>query len=147
MPSDRLPLISRAVTLEHATYYCRHAFNISTPPNVNAINKMGGFELSYPRLAFIDGAQDPWRQAGPHRMGLKGRTSTTSEPFILVDWGVHHWEEYGVANETEAEEQPDYPPKQVVHTQQQEVEFVMAWLDEFAEMKRKRNGEQQPGEL
>ena len=111
---------------------------------------MGGFNFSYPRLAFVDGAQDPWRAAGVHRVGLQERKSTLSEPSILVDWGVHHWDEYGVGNVTEAALQPDYPPAQVLDVQRQEVEFVRAWMEEFEEQKARQShmqDEEVPGEL
>lgn len=113
-------------------------YNITGMPDAESINKMGGYDFSYPRLAFVDGAQDPWRMAGVHRRGLPPRKSTVSEPYILVDWGVHHWDEYGATNATEAEWQPDFPPKQVLEVQQMEIDFVKAWLDEFKEEKMKK---------
>ncbi|POR36248.1 Putative serine protease EDA2 [Tolypocladium paradoxum] len=132
VPSDRLPMVSRALTYDYATTGCRNLFNITARPDVDSINKLGGFNFSYPRLALIDGAQDPWRAATPHAVGLPDRESTTTEPFMLIDWGVHHWDENGLKADVEG-----LPPKQVVEAQQKEVGFVKAWLNEFAN-KRKR---------
>lgn len=129
VPNDRLPLVSRALTYDYASMLCRTLFNITAAPDIDSINKLGGFNISYPRLAFIDGAQDPWRAASPHAMGLKGRTSTTTEPFILVDWGVHHWDNYGLR---EGEGRPGLPPRQIVEVQQKEVEFVKEWLEQWS---------------
>ncbi|KAJ8128597.1 hypothetical protein O1611_g5034 [Lasiodiplodia mahajangana] len=59
VPKNELPLISRTIDLEYSSLICRDAFNITKQADVNAINKYGGFNLSYPRLAFVDGEWDP----------------------------------------------------------------------------------------
>lgn len=145
VPKDQLPLVSRAVDLEYSSALCPEVFNITTPPDVDSINKLGGYNFSYPRLAFLDGAQDPWRAAGVHRIGVPERESTTEEPFILVDYGVHHWEENGLANASTS--QPDFPPAYLLDVQQQEVDFVKAWVEEFKEHKRAKMDDDFPGEL
>lgn len=69
VPSDQLPLISRLMDLEYESIVCRAGFNITTPPDTEAVNKYGGYDISYPRLAIIDGEFDPWRPATPHAFG------------------------------------------------------------------------------
>ncbi|OAA69641.1 Peptidase S28 [Cordyceps fumosorosea ARSEF 2679] len=140
VPSDRLPLLSRAVTVEYSTVNCRRFFNITTPPDVDAINRHGGFGISYPRLAVIDGMQDPWRAATPHADGQPGRASTTERPFLTIDWGVHHWDEFGAREG--ATEGGLLPPRQVAENHRRQVEFVTAWL---AEWKKTRKGEAEEG--
>lgn len=125
-------MISRAITLEYASIHCEKLFNITTPPNVQSINKLGGFNFSYPRVAILNGAQDPWRAATGHASGLPDRKSTTSEPFLLINWGVHHWDEYGLPEDVHV---PGLPPPQVTQAHQAEVEFVKAWLKEWEEEK------------
>ncbi|EGO52058.1 hypothetical protein NEUTE1DRAFT_118619 [Neurospora tetrasperma FGSC 2508] len=128
VPHNQLPLISRAIDLNYTSIACREAFNINKPSDVESINKYGGFGISYPRLAIIDGEKDPWRAATPHAIGLKDRKSTISEPFILIKDGVHHWDENGVfPNETA----PNFPPKPVEETQRAIKNFVQAWLQDF----------------
>lgn len=131
VPANRLPLVSRLLTLEYNSLICRYAFNITTPPDTDAINKYGGFDISYPRLAIIDGEEDPWRGASPHSVLAKNggnRTSTIEEPFLLIEGAVHHWDENGLfPNETTA----TVPPAPVKGVQAQEVGFVKAWLEEF----------------
>ncbi|CAK4032559.1 related to serine protease [Lecanosticta acicola] len=86
-PTGELPLVSRAYTnLEFGTVICRDAFGIYDPPDVNAVNKYGGYDISYERLAIVDGEWDPWRPATPHALeyGARDRQSTTDEPFILI---------------------------------------------------------------
>ena len=128
VPKDQLPLISRTITLDYESLICRDAFNISTPPNTAIINAYGGYDISYPRLAFIDGEQDPWRGATPHAPGAKTRNSTTDEPFLLIKGAVHHWDENGVfGNET----REGLPPGPVRETQGDERAFVKAWMEEW----------------
>ncbi|KJZ76942.1 hypothetical protein HIM_03819 [Hirsutella minnesotensis 3608] len=138
VPKDQLPLISRAITLNYASIQCQRMFNITTRPDVAIVNKLGGYNLSYPRLAFIAGAQDPWRQASPHAIGRAERKSTVSEPFILIDPGVHHWDENGVKEEALSKQ--GLPPKQVAATQQAEIEFVKAWIAEWNDERHGKAG-------
>jgi hypothetical protein len=82
---------SRLITLDEASTKCRLAFNLTAKDvDVDSINQYGGFNISYPRLAFIDGQQDPWRWAGVHAPGLPAREDTLSEPFMLIDGAIHH---------------------------------------------------------
>ncbi|THW57981.1 extracelular serine carboxypeptidase [Aureobasidium pullulans] len=129
-PPGQLPIVSSLLDLEYESIVCVDAFNITTPANVDAVNKYGGYDISYPRLAFVDGSADPWRPATPHAyaQGAKERNSTSSEPFILIDGAVHHWDENGLfPNETTA----SLPPLPVADTQRQEIQFVQEWMQEW----------------
>ncbi|KAF6840564.1 extracelular serine carboxypeptidase [Colletotrichum musicola] len=138
VPEDQLPLISRLIDLEYSSLYCRRAFNITEDPKIENINKHGGFNFSYPRVAIIDGEADPWRAATPHKIGLD-RKSTTSEPFLMIPLGVHHWDENSVKEEDET---PDFPPESIKKAHEQEVEFVTAWMKEW-EKAQGRSGQDQ----
>ncbi|OTA67061.1 peptidase S28 [Hypoxylon sp. EC38] len=128
VPEDQLPLISRTIDVDYSALVCREAFNLTKPADVEYINRLGGYNISYPKLAFIDGEWDPWRAAGVHAIGLPERTSTLSEPYILIDRAVHHWDENGLfPNETT----PDLPPPPVADAQKQIATFVQAWVQEF----------------
>lgn len=144
-PSDVLPLISRTIDLEYSSLVCKYAFNITTPPNVDAVNKHGGFNISYPRLAIIDGEQDPWRPATPHASPFNStavnRTSTASEPFELIAGAVHHWDENGLFPNQTVDSPPDYlPPPPVKYVQAVEVAFVLEWMQEWALEMEMRSG-------
>jgi hypothetical protein len=123
-------MVSKLVTAEFSSYPCRSWFNITSRPNVDIINRHGGFNFRYPRVAFIDGRQDPWRSAGVHASHLTKRKSTPSEPFELIDWGVHHWDENGLDPE-DVEKDVDPLPPQVSEMQKKEVEIVQRWLEDF----------------
>ncbi|KYK60824.1 extracelular serine carboxypeptidase [Drechmeria coniospora] len=135
-PEDQLPMVSRAYTYDYSSILCRKLFNITSPPNVQAINKFGGFNFSFPRVALIDGAQDPWRAASPHALGLPGRVSNSSEPFILIDPAVHHWDKNGLKAD---KAKLGLPPNHVVEVQAMEVDILKAWLEEFDTTRRKKH--------
>lgn len=54
-PEDVQPPLSRLIDVEYLSIVCREAFNITGPPDIEAINKYGGFGIAYDRLAFVDG--------------------------------------------------------------------------------------------
>ncbi|KAG0647554.1 putative extracellular serine carboxypeptidase [Hyphodiscus hymeniophilus] len=135
-PKDILPLTSRLNTLEWESIVCVDSFNITTPPNVTAVNKYGGFAISYPRLAFVDGQIDPWRPATPHASPFNttahNRTSTVSEPFILIADAVHHWDENALFPNETVNHPPDFlPPVPVRETQAEEIGFLKVWMLEW----------------
>ncbi|KAF2724423.1 serine carboxypeptidase [Polychaeton citri CBS 116435] len=130
VPEDELPLISRLIDIEYSSIVCRDAFNITEPSDVEVINQYGGYDISYPRLAIVDGDWDPWKPATPHafEQGAKQRTSTASKPFILIDAAVHHWDENGLfPNQTTA----DLPPSRIRDSQAIEAMFVQEWMAEW----------------
>lgn len=131
VPRSQLPLISRTIDLNYTSIICVEAFNITTPPDTDAINKYGGFDIAYDRLAIIDGLQDPWRPATPHSPAAPPRISTTERPFILIGGqAVHHWDENGLfPNQTVP---GVLPPPPVAQTQMDEVAFVKQWMVEAA---------------
>lgn len=132
-PSEILPIVSRLMTLEYLTLPCRHGFNITEPAKVEEINQYGGFNITYSRLAHLGGETDPWRPASPlatrDEPTVLNHSSTVSEPIILIEGGVHHWDENGVfTNEATVE----LPPAQVANVQHQIAQFVRSWLMEWA---------------
>lgn len=131
-----LPITSRLLDLKYHSRICEQAFNITTPADTAAINKHGGFNISYPRLAIIDGEQDPWRPATPHAspfdyyQNVGNRTGSTSEPWLLMRGAVHHWDENGLADNGRGK-----TPHEVHKIQREEVKFVQEWLKEWRDEK------------
>ncbi len=143
VPRHQLPLISRLISLPFLSLPCRLAFNRTTPPDIARINRHGGVGISYPRLANIDGERDPWRYASPHRIGLPERPNTDVEPFMLIQGGVHHWDENGVwKNETVP---GSVPPGPVEHAQEEEVRFVRGWVKEWKKGRKCTGGRPKKG--
>lgn len=63
---------------------------------MEAINQYGSVNISYPRLALIGGQEDPWRYVTPLAPDVPDRlneSSTVSEPIIVIEGAVHHWDE------------------------------------------------------
>lgn len=92
VPRNMKPIISRLIDIEYSSFPCRAGFGLYRPSNVTSINKYGGFKISYPRLAFIGGQIDPWKDATILAEGLPKRKSTTSEPVYEIPGAVHHCE-------------------------------------------------------
>lgn len=67
--------------------------------------------------------------------GAPHRESTTSEPFILIPEGLHHYDGNGLfPNESTA----TLPPQSVKDVHSEEVKFVKAWMDEWDLQKSKQ---------
>ncbi|KAF2002147.1 peptidase S28 [Amniculicola lignicola CBS 123094] len=127
-PKSIMPIVSRLLDVEYLTFFCRAAFGIDHPPDVEQVNKYGAFDIEYPRLAIIGGNADPWKPATPLADAARKRKSSTEKPVLEIAHAVHHWEENGVfPNETTAL----LPPNQVVYAQQFLKEFVVEWLKEW----------------
>lgn len=125
-------MISRLIDYPYASSLCRDAFNITARPDTESINRLGGFDFSFPRVALIDGEADPWRQATPHAIDLDEgrRESTVEEPFLLIGGlATHHWDEFGLRKGGFG---PGLPPTAVRDVQRAEIDFVRAWLADWA---------------
>jgi hypothetical protein len=124
-PSDIKPLISRLLDVDYLTFFCRAQFGIHSPPDTDKVNKYGGYDIDYERLAHIGGNADPWRPATP-LWYPESRNDSTDHPWHLISHGVHHWEENGIF---ENQTTPELPPPQVVYAQQYLKNFVVDWLE------------------
>lgn len=135
-PKTTLPLVSRLQDYNYMYTPCKLAFNLTARPDVASINKWGGYNISYPRLAQIGGHADPWRDATPLAEFLPLRQSTTDEPFILIttdDYGaVHHWDENGVFENATT---PTFPPQPIKDVHAAESKAVLSWLKTFNQEK------------
>ena len=78
LPPSNCPHVS------HSTDHPGPSTGVPFSPNVTRINQWGGYNLTYPRLAFIDGAEDPWIGATPHAPSAPRRKDTTRRPFKLI---------------------------------------------------------------
>ncbi|KAH8099959.1 peptidase S28 [Cristinia sonorae] len=123
-------LRSRLITLEYDSKACRLAyppgehFQVPVLPDVESVNRLGGFDIAADRLAFIDGEADPWRSNTPHADEAKPRADTTLRPFKYLPGAVHHWDENGLSD-------PSAEPPLIQQIHKQQVDFVKAWLKDF----------------
>ncbi|GAA5976385.1 hypothetical protein JCM11641_005997 [Rhodosporidiobolus odoratus] len=137
-PPEHSSLVSRLITPDYTGQICKKAFppgklnRVPSEPNVTVINQYGSFELSYPRLAFIDGSADPWLYATPHSPHAKKsgkRKDTLRKPFKLIPGGVHHWDENGLLD-------PCSEPQEIAQVHAEEIKFVKKWMREWRERGR-----------
>ena len=132
-PPNVKPLVSRALTPEYESLKCQYAFNRTEPADVDLINRYGGYDVSYKRLAFVDGTGDPWLYATPGSPLAPPRESTESEPVIKMEGAVHHWDENGVTEEEKAARSNVLlPPLIVQEAQQKLVDTVQLWVKQWA---------------
>ncbi|RAL11856.1 putative extracelular serine carboxypeptidase, partial [Aspergillus homomorphus CBS 101889] len=140
VPAHIRPLVSRLLTLEYWVDMCNATYGITDPPDVDRINRHGGFAFSYPRVAHIGGLADPWREATPFATGLPPRNATAEEPMLLMEvsadevydgmeGAVHHWDQNGVFGVDEGKRV--VPPRGVREAQGEIVGFVGGWLGEW----------------
>lgn len=108
-------LLSRAVQANQTQQWCDWAFppgqhnRIPPAPEIWYNNKYGGYNVSAPRLAHIDGNQDVWLDLCYHSNDAPPRTTSNAEeaylhPQYLITGGGHHWDSYGI-KDVEAEPQ------------------------------------------
>jgi hypothetical protein len=102
-------LISRALQVNYTQQWCNWAFppgeynSIPSTPDLNRWNKYGGYNVSAPRLAHIDGDQDVWLDICYHSNDAPPRLTPTPEdaelhPQLLITGAGHHWDSYGILN-------------------------------------------------
>ncbi|ETI23786.1 hypothetical protein G647_05592 [Cladophialophora carrionii CBS 160.54] len=129
-----LPLVSRTLTPAYFLDRCHRTYNISYDPVLERLNKYGGFNLSYPRLAISTGQLDWFRTVGPLAEFLEDGTpnprlksnGTVSEPQIVIEGAFHLWDFSGVFKNETIE-----VPAAVEDAQNRELQAVQAWLREW----------------
>ncbi|GAA5864820.1 hypothetical protein JCM3774_004240 [Rhodotorula dairenensis] len=137
---DEPSIVSRLLDTEYTSKICRLAFpdgalnKVPANPNVTAVNQYGSYNLSYSRLAFIDGSEDPWLYATPHSPLAPHhgrRPDTLDEPFKLIPGGVHHWDQNGSVDLKRESE-----PAAIRRVHLDEIEFVQSWLKEWKDSRK-----------
>ncbi|KAJ7213797.1 peptidase S28 [Mycena rebaudengoi] len=132
-PDHSIPsMLSKFVDVDYSSKICKQAyppgdfFQVPPMPNIEDVNKLGGFNIAHDRLAIIDGEVDPWRFDCPHSFigPTEFREDTPLRPFKLIPNAVHHYDENGLADHSQ-----EPPEIQAIH--QQEVDFVKGWLADF----------------
>ncbi|KAI5450429.1 Serine carboxypeptidase S28 [Naganishia albida] len=134
-PLEGPRIVSKFLTLNHTSKICVAAFppgkrfRLSPDgPDVDRVNKRGGFDLAADRLAFIDGDSDPWRPATPQSDYAVKRNDTLLRPVKLIPNAVHHFDENGLLD-------PSEEPKRIRRVHAEEVEFVKSWLEQWRRRK------------
>lgn len=128
-------LLSSLVDLEYTSEMCRLGFpegkhfKVPAHPDIAAVNVLGNFSISYPRLGFLDGQFDPWREASVHSETYAhggARRHTLDQPFILIANGTHHWDENGLAPGSDVTK-----PAHIEAVHQEMIKAVRYWLKQW----------------
>lgn len=136
-PEHIRPIVSRLITVASKSNDCS-MFGITSPPKTERINRYGGLNFTYSRVAAIGGFADPWREATPLAQELSNplRPSTDDMPVVQIDLhedevydglrgAVHHWELNGATTDTF----PDgLPPQGIKDAWAEIIRFVGVWL-------------------
>ncbi|KIW27616.1 uncharacterized protein PV07_07341 [Cladophialophora immunda] len=153
-----LPLVSHTLSPAYFLDRCRRTYNTTEDePRLDRLNRYGGVNLSYPRLALSTGELDFYRGLGPLAEFLEngdpnprllvggsdkqshddnndnsddGSSSSLSgdaAPEIVIEGGFHEWDFPGLF----PNETDIAMPQAVKRAKAREVEAVMAWLREW----------------
>ncbi|KAF3919129.1 hypothetical protein ABW21_db0207391 [Orbilia brochopaga] len=131
-PAGFRTLMPRIVDMPYLRKSCQSYFGM--PANftvdVSKVLQYGGYNLTAPRLMYIDGTHDPWLYATAHspHSPQKDRTDKLSV-FIPESW--HHNDENGLGDISKE-------PQRIQDVHNQEIEVVKGWVEEFYKAKGKR---------
>lgn len=137
-------LLSRVVKLDYTQQWCNWAYppgkhnSIPFTPDLNRINKYGGYSVTADRLAHIDGGQDVWLDLCYHSTYAPKRTTRSVKdaylhPEMLITGGGHHWDSYGIKD-------VDAEPQFIREAHLWEIRIVKKWLQMWDEKKGRGNG-------
>ncbi|KAL5628333.1 hypothetical protein BROUX41_003081 [Berkeleyomyces rouxiae] len=126
--NGQLPLISSKLTTQASMEICNRAFNRFDLPNTSIINRRGGLSFKYPRVAFINGEQDPWRAVTPHKIN-RNENLSNNELFYLIPDAGHAWDRNSIFKNQVI---PGiFPPNNVIDAQGYEIWLAQKWIIEW----------------
>ncbi|KAF3941025.1 hypothetical protein ABW19_dt0201677 [Dactylella cylindrospora] len=130
-PAGYPTLVARIVDLPYLRRVCEYAFNMepSFEIDVSKVLKYGGFNLTAPRLMYIDGTHDPWLYATAHspHSPQKDRDGKLS---VLIEESWHHNDENGLGDISQE-------PERIQKIHNLQIEVVRGWVEEFYESRGK----------
>ena len=127
--ADTPSLVSRVLDVGYTQQWCSWAFGSAVPPNgpnLTYYEQYGGLNISAPRLAFIDGAQDVWNELCYHGSNATAAHNNLryGENQLLITGAGHHWDSYGILD---VEAEPDF----IRAAHEWEIRRVKTWLQEW----------------
>lgn len=127
-------LVSRALKADYTQQWCTWGFppgqhnSIPPSPELWRYNAFGGYNVTAPRLAHIDGDQDVWLDLCYHSNLAPKRFSVdpveeSLHPQLLIAGAGHHWDSAGILD-VEAE------PQFIRNAHLWEIRTVKKWLEQ-----------------
>ncbi|KAF2483542.1 extracelular serine carboxypeptidase [Neohortaea acidophila] len=137
-PESGPSLISKVLNVNYTQQWCRWAFppgkynSIPDSPDVDRINKYGGYNVVQKRLAHIDGAADVWRDACYHSTDAPERLtqnaiSAYENPQLLIAGAGHCWNSFGLGGLANVSITPQF----IQGAQYWIIRIVQKWVAEF----------------
>ena len=128
-------LISRIIQVNYTQQWCNWSFppgkcnSIPSTPDLEQINKYGGYNVIADRLAHVDGDQDPWRDVSFHSTDVPERltpnaTEAYLHPQLLIAGAGHHWDSYALPDINDE-------PQFIRNAHLWEIRIVQEWLRQF----------------
>jgi len=124
-PDNHPTLISRLIDVPYLKRICSLYFDLPPDHKIDTakVLKYGGFNLTGPRLAYVDGTYDPWLYATAHSPYSPQRHEN-SEKSMLIDVSWHHNDENGLGDISKE-------PARIQKVHHQEIDLVGKWVKEF----------------
>jgi hypothetical protein len=130
-------LVTNPLTVEYTQQWCVWAFppgkynKIPATPDLNRVNKYGGYNVSQKRLAHIDGDNDVWLDICYHSNDAPLRYTPDYEnaydyPQLLINGAGHHWDSYGLGGLKEVSQEPQF----IQNAHLWEIRVVQQWMRE-----------------
>ncbi|KAK6534082.1 hypothetical protein TWF281_005420 [Arthrobotrys megalospora] len=122
-------LMPRIVDLKYLRRICQYSFKMSPDFVIDSskVLKYGGYNLTAPRLMYIDGTHDPWLYATPHSLHSPQK-DRSDELSVLIEEAWHHNDENGLGDISKE-------PFRIQDVHIREVGVVRGWVEEFHEKK------------
>ena len=130
-------LVANPLNIEYTQQWCDWAFppgkynKIPSSPDLNMINKYGGYNVSQVRLAHIDGDNDVWLDICYHSNDAPLRytpsyTNAYAYPQLLINGAGHHWDSNGLGGLKNVSLEPQF----IQNAHLWEIRIVQQWMRE-----------------
>ncbi|KAK6333710.1 hypothetical protein TWF730_003893 [Orbilia blumenaviensis] len=118
-------LMPRIVDLAYLRRMCQYSFKMAPDFVIDSskVLKYGGYNLTAPRLMYIDGTHDPWLYATPHSPHSP-QHDRSDHLSILIQDAWHHNDENGLGDISKE-------PLRIQDVHLREIEVVRNWVLEF----------------
>ncbi|EWC47482.1 hypothetical protein DRE_00450 [Drechslerella stenobrocha 248] len=118
-------LMPRIIDMKYVRRYCPYAFNmpVDFEVNVTKVLQYGGYNLTAPRLMYIDGTHDPWLYAtanSPH----SPQKDRDDELNVLIQDAWHHNDENGLGDISKE-------PVRIQDVHHQQIRVVRKWVEQY----------------
>ncbi|KAK6354563.1 hypothetical protein TWF696_003705 [Orbilia brochopaga] len=131
-PDGHPTLMPRIVDMAYIRRNCERYFGMPADfkVDVSKVLQYGGYNLTAPRLMYIDGTHDPWLYATPHspHSPQKDRADKLS---VLIPEAWHHNDENGLGDISKE-------PQRIQDVHNLQIEVVKGWVEEFYQAKGQR---------